>query len=299
MRRRGFIPPWLRARRVLGLNARNLLYVHGLNARRHFPLADDKVLAKSTLAGAGVPVPETMAVLSNLIEVSRAASLLREASEFVVKPARGRQGSGILVVDRHEAGWFHTAGGAQLSWDEVRRSMGDILFGVHSLGQSDRVLVERRIRAHRALGALGESGLPDIRIILLRSVPVMAMMRVPTPASGGRANLHQGAIGIGLRMADGLALNATSRRGSPEHSGTGAPVRGFHMPMWKSVIDVAERAARAVPLQYLGVDVVLDDALGPVVMELNVRPGLEIQNVNRRGMRRRLERIEAVTGGRA
>jgi len=176
--------------------------------------------------------------------------------------------------------------------------MGDILFGVHSLGQSDRVLVERRIRAHHALGSLGRFGLPDIRVIMLRGVPVMAMMRVPTRSSGGRANLHQGAIGVALRIADGFATSAISKKGpAPDRTEEGEPLTGFRMPMWEAVIDVARRAARAVPLPYLGVDVVLDGSLGPVVMELNVRPGLEIQNVNRRGMRRRLERIERAARG--
>lgn len=298
MRRRRPIAPWRRARRVLGLNARNLLYVHGLNPRRHFPLADDKLLGKSALAAAGVPVPLTIAVLANLIEVSRAESLLKERSEFVLKPARGRQGSGILVIERHEAGTFHAPGGRRFSWDELRRCMGDILFGVHSLGQSDRVLVERRIRSHRALGSLGRFGLPDIRVIMLRGVPVISMMRVPTRSSGGRANLHQGAIGVALRIADGFATSATSKKGpAPDRTEEGESLTGFRMPMWEAVIDVARRAARAVPLPYLGVDVVLDGDLGPVVMELNVRPGLEIQNVNRRGMRRRLERIERAARG--
>ena len=122
------------------------------------------------------------------------------------------------------------------------------------------------------------------------------MMRVPTRASGGRANLHQGAIGVGLRIADGFAVRATSKKGGAlTHTEEGDPVTGFHVPMWEAVIDTARRAASAVPLQYIGVDVVLDAGLGPIVMELNVRPGLEIQNVNRRGMRRRLERIEITT----
>jgi len=283
---------------VLGLNARNLLYVHGLNPRRHFPLADDKVLTKDALRSAGVPTPETLVVLSNLAEVSHARARLEEAGEFVVKPARGRQGSGIVVVAGREGERFRRLGGAAISWEDLRRAMGDILFGVHSFGRSDRVLVERRVRAHPALGGLAAFGLPDVRVILLRCAPAMAMMRVPTRASGGRANLHQGAAGVALRLGDGWAFRSVLRgREVVAHPDNGAPLEGFPIPLWEGVLDVARRAARALPLPYLGVDVVLDADAGPVVMEVNVRPGLEIQNINGRGLRRRLQRLSDPQGG--
>ena len=278
------------ARRVLGINARNLLYVHGLNPRRHFPLADDKIRTKQTLVSARVPVPATLAVLSNVSEVTQARPLLSEAGSFVIKPARGRRGGGILVIGRTEGEMFIGPGGAPLSWEDLRRAMGDILFGVHSFGRDDRVLVERRITAHPGLGALASQGLPDVRVILLRGEPVMAMMRVPTKCSGGRANLHQGALGVGLRLEDGMAMRCV-REGEPvrSHPDTGAPVTGFTIPLWTDVISVACRAARALPLPYLGVDVVLTEPEGCLVMEVNVRPGLEIQNVNGRGLRHDLE----------
>ena len=292
------LSPWMRARRVMGINARNLLYVHHYNARRHFPLADDKVLTKEALKAADVPVPETLAVLSNLLEVSHARSLLEEAGEFVIKPARGRQGGGILIIAGHAGGNFLRSGGTAVPWEDLRRAMGDILFGVHSVGQADRVLVERRIRPHPGLGGLAELGLPDIRVILLHGKPAMSMMRVPTRESGGRANLHQGAVGVGLRLSDGKAFRAILRREPVEiHPDNGAPLTGFCLPLWRETLDVARRAARALPLPYLGVDVVLAVETGPLIMEVNVRPGLEIQNVNGRGLRRRLERLAGRNGG--
>jgi alpha-L-glutamate ligase-like protein len=284
---------------VLGINARNLLYVHGLNPRRHFPLADDKIRTKRLLSAAGVPVPETLAVLTNLAQVGSARPLLEAAAEFAIKPARGRQGSGILVITTVEGGRFVRAGGESYSWDDLRRAMGDILFGVYSFGRHDRVMVERRIKGHEMIGALSELGLPDVRVILLRGEPVMAMMRVPTVASGGRANLHQGALGIAVRLRDGLAFRCVLK-GSPvtAHPDTGAPVTGVRLPYWDEVIDVARRAAAAVPLPYLGVDIILAHGSGPIIMEVNVRPGLEIQNVNGRGLRRGLERAWEMPGSR-
>jgi len=289
-----WVTPWRRARRILGLNARNLLYVHRLNQRRHFPLADDKVMTKAALERSGVPVTRTLAVLANLVQVAKARPLLEEAGEFVLKPARGRQGTGIVVVTGREADCFVKSGGGRLSWDDLRRAMGDIIFGAHGVGCADRVLVESRIRPDARLGDLADSGLPDIRVILLRGVPVMSMMRVPTRASAGRANLHQGAVGVALRLKDGLATRAVVEgRPIETHPDSGAPLTGFRLPLWDRVIDVARRACAALPLPYLGADIVLSANQGPLLMEVNVRPGLEIQNINARGLRRPLRRLSA------
>lgn len=45
-------------------------------------------------------------------------------------------------------------------------------------------------------------------------------------------------------------------------------------------------------LGYIGVDIVLDRDLGPLVLELNARPGLSIQLANKIGLLPRLQRIE-------
>ena len=39
----------------------------------------------------------------------------------------------------------------------------------------------------------------------------MGMVRIPTLASGGRANLHQGGIGVAMDLATGLTFRAVSR----------------------------------------------------------------------------------------
>ena len=49
----------------------------------------------------------------------------------------------------------------------------------------------------------------------------------------------------------------------------------------------------AIPLGYLGVDLVVDAELGPMVLELNARPGLTIQLANRRGLRASMETLVA------
>ena len=45
-------------------------------------------------------------------------------------------------------------------------------------------------------------------------------------------------------------------------------------------------------LGYLGVDLLLDREKGPLLLELNARPGLAIQMANKSGLFGRLDRIE-------
>ena len=44
---------------------------------------------------------------------------------------------------------------------------------------------------------------------------------------------------------------------------------------------------------YLGVDIVIDATAGPLMLELNARPGLNIQIANQEGLVHRLRSVEA------
>lgn len=285
-----------RRAQVYGINRRNLALVYPNNDRRHYPLADDKLLAKERFRAAGVPAPETLAVCEGLFAVPGVVEALRGRSQFVVKPACGAGGGGILVVGAWDAGAGHwrRAGGEPLTPLTLGRHLADVVFGVHSSQLEDRAFVERRVEPHPLFAALWGDGLCDVRVITLRAAPVMAMIRVPTAESGGRANLHQGGLGIAVDLATGRTSRAL-HRGRPveRHPESGAPLLGLELPAWPAVLDAARRAAAAVPLGYLGVDVVVDRAARPLVLEINARPGLEIQNVNGRGLGPALAAAEA------
>lgn len=281
---------------VYGINRRNLSLVYPNNARRHYPLADDKLLAKERFAAAGVPVPETLAVCEGLFAVPGVVEALRGRSRFVVKPASGSGGGGILVVGEWDAaeGCWRRAGGERLTPRTLGRHLADVVFGVHSNQLEDRAFVERRVEPHPFFAALWGDGLCDVRVITLRGAPVMSMIRVPTAESGGRANLHQGGLGIAVDLATGHTFRALHRgRSVARHPESGAPLLGLLVPAWAEVLEVSRRAARSVPLGYLGVDVVLDREAGPLVLEINARPGLEIQNVTGQGLGPALALAEA------
>lgn len=275
-----------RAHNVMGINGRNRMLVRAHNRRQHYPLADDKLLTKEALSAAGVPVPRTLKVFTGMNEAARSPEALVELDDFVIKPAQGSGGDGILVIlSRGEQGWLDTDGSL---WPpaKIRRHISNIIFGNYANGLSDRAIVEERLLQAPPLGDAAFPGLPDIRVITLSGCPVMSMLRIPTRHSHGKANLHQGAIGVGVDIETGRAVHA-SFRGRPieRHPDTGTEVANVPVNQWAEIIDVARRTAAALPLGYLGIDIALDKTRGPLVLEVNARPGLEIQNANRRGLR--------------
>ena len=282
------------SRQVLGMNWRDRELIAELNPRRHHNLADDKILGKKLLAAAGVPVPRTIAVVEDTRGVAHAVRIVGGLEHFVVKPARGRAGSGIAVLGpRVRDGWCGSSG---IVWDEgdIRRLLVDILSGEYAMRTWDRALIEERILAGPVLGDLPVIGLPDIRVITVHGVPVMSMVRFPTSRSAGKANLHLGAIGIGIDMGTGMTIAATCRgRVLTHHPESGRRLSGLKVAAWTEVIETARKAAGAFPLAYLGIDIVMTHEGLPVVLEVNTRPGLEIQNANLRGLRPGIARVLA------
>lgn len=284
----------LRAAGILGMNRRNASYIMRWNPRSAFPLVDDKVLTRGVAQKFGVATPEIYLVIENHGQVAKIDQALGERREFVLKPARGSGGSGIvLVVDRRKEGYV-TQSGEVYPRDEFAYHISDILSGVHSLGgQQDRAILQALVHPDPVFAAVTYQGVPDIRIISYRGVPVMAMVRLPTRASDGKANLHRGAIGAGIDIARGETITAVHRAEVvSHHPDTGKPVSGIRVPFWEKMLLMAARAMEMTGLGYLGMDLVIDREGGPFLLELNARPGLAIQIANRRGLWERLERID-------
>jgi alpha-L-glutamate ligase-like protein len=284
----------LRRTGVLGINRRNRDYIGRWNERRRFPAVDDKLRTKQLCEASGVATPELLGAISSHSELRSFAELLGPHDAFAVKPARGCQGNGILIVAERRGCAFHTSGGRVLGLADVRHRISEILSGCFSLaGQPDAALVEELLTVHPALARACASGVPDIRVVLFRGLPVMAMARLPSRRSRGRANLHQGALGAGIRLSQGrLATAVQGDRFVDRHPDTGERLIGLELPHFRETLVQAVRVSRCAGLGYVGVDLVLDEKRGPVVLELNARPGLSIQLANRAGLLPRLEQVE-------
>ncbi len=291
-------PSELRARGVLGINRRNADFVLRANCRSHYPRVDDKLLTKQICETRGIPVPATYLVIERHGDVARFGEWARRR-EFVIKPGKGSEGRGIIVVAGWEGPDFLTASGERLTLAEVRHHLAAILSGLYSLGgQPDRAVVEQRIHRHPAFESVSVGGTPDVRVVLYRCVPVMAMVRLPTRASRGRANLHQGAVAAGVHLATGKTSGGVCKnRAVDAHPDTGFSLADLEIPCWEALLNAAMDLTEALELGYVGVDFVLDAATGPVVLEANARPGLAIQLANRRGLAARLERVGAEPDG--
>ncbi|MEO8605489.1 MAG: alpha-L-glutamate ligase-like protein [bacterium] len=287
----------LRARGVLGINERNGGFVLPLNPRKHYPNVDDKLLTKRLAEAAGLPTPRLLGVIAYQHQLRDLPALLDGREQFVLKPARGAQGNGIVVVTHIEAdGRYRKSSGALLTPLALRQHVSNTISGVFSLrGDADACLIEQRVILHAAFHDLTRFGIPDIRVVVYRGVPVMAMCRLPTTESDGRANLHQGAIGAGIAICDGRATHAAIHNTAvTHHVDTQAPIVGFQVPQWDAVLALAVRAAEMSGLGYLGVDIVIDAGEGPQLLELNARPGLAIQIANNQGLLPRLRRADAL-----
>jgi alpha-L-glutamate ligase-like protein len=279
---------------VLGLNRRNAEYTLRHNPRRLYPLVDDKVTTKQLAQHAGIAVPELYGVAEENYQVRTLPEMLGQYSDFVVKPARGSGGDGILVISGRSRQMYRNANGSLLSREELCYHVSNILSGVYSLGgQPDRALIEYRVRPDPLFEAISYQGVPDIRVIVFLGVPVMSMVRLPTRMSGGRANLHQGALGAGIDITNGITLSAVWRNDIvTEHPDTGNTIMGVKIPNWEALLRLAARCYQITSLGYQGVDIVLDKDKGPLILELNARPGLNIQIANRAGLLLRLRSVE-------
>ena len=278
---------------VLGLNRRNLELLQEYNRGKLFAIVDHKQRTKAALTELGLPVPDTFAVCSRPVEVNGFGEEMERQTDFVLKPARGAGGEGILVVAGRTHGDFLSAGGRRLRRRDLLAHVSDILAGAYAISQShDEALLEYRLRSAPEVEPISPGGVADVRILVFRGVPIMAMMRLPTRHSGGRANLHSGGIGVGIDIASGLTGHAILR-GKPieEHPDTGMALRAWQVPHWEQMLSLSARAHDALPLGYFGIDIVLDAKRGPVILEMNARPGLSIQLATQRGLRPLLGRV--------
>lgn len=285
----------LRRAGVLGINRRNAQFTLRWNPRELYPLVDHKLRTKLLCEQADIPVPGLIAHARHHFEIPGMLEALEGREDFVLKPARGAMGNGILVVRAREAEGFIRAGGRRVTLNGLRYHASSIVSGLYSLGgQTDEAFLEERLLVHPDLADFATEGVPDLRVVVFRGVPVMSMTRLPTRRSGGRANLHQGAVGAGVDLVTGRIEHAVmdnvpvSSHPDTERSLLGVVISGF-----AEALEIAVRAADMTGLGYVGADVVIDARRGPLILELNARPGLVIQVANRAGLLHRLRAVES------
>lgn len=278
---------------ILGMNARNFLYIRKYNSSNAKRIADDKLATKEILLKHHLPTPKLLAAFYHIDEIKNFNWEL-PADGFAIKPARGYGGGGILAIKSWDGEVATAVSGETYTKKQLQSHLLDIFDGAYSLQfLPDKAYIEALVTPSEFFTKLNARGIPDIRVIVFHKVPIMAMLRLPTKQSGSKANLHLGALGVGIDIRSGITTHALFKDRLTKYlPGTGTKIVGVTLPKWQDILLLASRAATASKLGYAGVDIVLDEKEGPLVLEVNARPGLAIQNVNLDSLRTRLERVE-------
>ncbi len=282
-----------KAQDLLGINARNGLYL-SRSSTRSKSIVRSKYATKILLRDNGIATAELYGILATSEDVHEFDwSALTE--NFVIKPTNGYAGTGVVAFRRQldSKTWIDMLGN-RWSLEDIRLHCEDILAGQYSIhGLNHNVIIEERVPIHPKLLKYSYKGTPDVRVVVCNSVPVMAMLRLPTEESGGRANVSQGAIGVGVDITTGVTTFAVAHKSQPIQflPGTKKKLNGIIVPDWDKVLEIAVRACQVAELHFAGVDLFVHKDKGPMVVEINAAPGLSIQAANRAGLRRRLERV--------
>ena len=215
---------------------------------------------------------------------------------FVIKPNRGAGGDGIIVISKKTKKGFKTISGKSISYEEMLFHFASILDGKYAItGARDQVIIEELLDTHESLSDfITAGGLPDIRIIVFNQVPILAMLRVPTEESQGKANLQLGAIGVGIDIATGR-MNYGYKNGKfIKKFPNGTPISDTRIPHWDEFLYASAQIQQVTGIGYVGVDLVFTTT-GMKVLEVNARPGVKIQICNKEPLRARLLQVEKRT----
>lgn len=275
---------------ILGINARNLLFVNRYNTKAHKKFADDKIFTKNYLNSRGVGVAKIYTIIKNHQELKK-INFQSLPDNFVIKPNRGYGGEGIMIIKEKKEDKLIDINDKEYSWKNVYRHMIGILDGKYAIsGLSDQVIIEEMLIMHDYFKRYTDSGLPDIRIIVFNYVPVIAMLRLPTVESSGKANLHLGAIGIGIDISTGKATHAVQHNKFITKLPNREKISDIHIPNWDEILLMAAKAQHVSQIGFLAVDLTITTT-GIKILELNARAGLAVQIANQILLKARLKKV--------
>ena len=254
-----------------------------------------KLALRSVLMHAGVPQPETIAVVAHgrillkpLQPDSRYVSpeelqsaLLKEGGSFIVKPEAGNRGTGIFLLRVSDTGLMRQRG---RSCDPFKTS--DI---------PTAALIERLVPQGEFWNILFPDSGNSIRVLtgwtpgetqptIIRAVQRIGTANtVPTDNwSGGGicalVDLKNGQLGPG--RVNPVESKYADRHYSA-HPDSNAQIEGAILPHWDRIRETVLRACTSSPLhRYVGWDVLVDNDGTPIILEGNGNSDLDLLQVH-------------------
>lgn len=275
---------------ILGINARNFHFVSQYNSRKDKRLADDKLFTKNFLKARGIGAAKLYAAIKTPAAL-HAFDPKQLPKRFIIKPNRGYGGEGIIAIQETKGNTYYDANHDSYSWGDLYEHCIGILDGRYAIsGLHDMVLIEELLEQDEYFNNFASSGLPDIRIIVFKYVPMIAMLRLPTASSSGKANLHLGAVGIGIDIGTGKGTFGVLGNKLIKRLPSGELIKNITIPRWNDILLIAAQTQYYTQIGYLAVDLALTKG-GIKILELNARAGLAIQISNQALLRKRLDKI--------
>ncbi len=238
------MPSSLHKSGVLGMNKRNIDYIGRYNPRKFYKRVDDKLTTKQLAIANDIAVPALIGVVREQHEIEEIPAMVVGESGFVIKPSKGSGGKGILVITKVDGNRYFKPNGQEVTHSEIYRHVSNILSGLFSLGGAPDVgIVEGLIQFDPVFDGYSYEGVPDIRLIVYKGFPVMGMLRLSTAASDGKANLHQGAVGVGVDIGTIKGLHAVQFDTPVDlHPDTNKKLTDIQLPKWDFLLNTASKA---------------------------------------------------------
>ena len=295
----GILPPWYYVFELYEEGAKPSAYLSRFETkggvypimRRRLGLRsalNDKLAFARQCAAHQLPTVPVVAAVENG-EVNWLAGDRLPGADLFIKPISGRGGKGAERWDHAGGGVFRNGAGAMLDAQQL-------LERLRSRSRVARQLVQIRLTNCAALRDLNNEALSTVRILTClneegRADAIAAVMRMATGKNNVVDNFHAGGIAAAVDLRSGR-LGSASNLGMDarlgwidRHPDSGAQIDGRVVPQWEALRDLAERAHRAFPERVvIGWDIAPTDS-GPVIVEGNAAPDLDIvQRIPRRGL---------------
>ncbi|MCX6807778.1 MAG: DUF1704 domain-containing protein [Patescibacteria group bacterium] len=289
-------------RHILGANSNFLDFVYPVRSQQDFSWIKNRSKIKAWLQARGIFMPKTLLIVKNISDLDRLNFDILPQKFIIRKVFNNGRDDNILTLSSIGANAWLDSRKRLWKPEDIKQHILDILDGGFSKsGLPDIACIEQRPELDKFFARLGQDGLPVIKIIVYRNVPLMAMLKLAPPAIvNNKFGLRQNEILIGIDIATGETTNLFTNSVFDHKKEiltlpwSGRVVRGLEIPMWQDILLLASQVQSLINANYLTVEISLDAKNGPVVCGLSIDSDLDVQLANHSSLRERLDKVKGL-----